>query len=73
MQKYEIIYWWKMLKVKKVNYENKNYGTILTPNTLIAARANGSLFIRKCILNSGIELYSDFLLQYLTFFNFDLL
>jgi hypothetical protein len=50
-------------KAIKLNYDilNKVYGNPITPNVLLAALSQGSLFIRKCYNTSMIESYSDVL------------
>ena len=44
-------------------YNEDNYGYKLTPDSIISARSMGSFFIRKCVSNSGISIYSNILFE----------
>jgi hypothetical protein len=56
----------KLLEPYKSNsnfYNENNYGYKLTPDSIISARSMGSFFIRKCVSNSGISIYSNILFE----------
>jgi hypothetical protein len=50
------------------NYNENNYGYIINPKTIIAARSSNCLFIRKCLNDSGINEISDILLKNPSFY-----